>query len=87
MQLIKIKENVECQPLLFSSKSHQDHNGSQSEYLWTLVTFQGGATVSNNQRRYVVWLTAASQFQIARVANFQTSLSFYNFVTMDGNLQ
>jgi len=69
------------------AKSHQDRNGSQSEYLWTLVTFWGGATVSSNQRRHVVWLTVASQcFQVSRIANFPASLSFYNYVTIDGNL-
>jgi len=69
------------------AKSHKDRNGSQSEYLWTLVTFWGGATVSSNQRRHVVWQTVSSQcFQVPRVANFATSLSFFNCVTMDGNL-
>jgi len=56
-------------------KSHQDHEGLQSEQLWSLVTFQGGASVSSNKRQLVVWLTAASQrFQKARVANFPNSL-------------
>ena len=64
-------------------KSHHDHEGSQSEQLWTLVTFQGGVSVSSNKRPLVVWLTAASQcFQRAGVANFPTSLSFYSCVTM-----
>ena len=50
------------------------------------MTFLGGATVSSNQRRHVVWLTEASQwFQVPRVVNFPTSLSFYNCVTMDEN--
>jgi len=67
-------------------KSHQDRNGSQSEYLLTLVTFWGGAAVSSNQRRHVVWVTVASQcFQVPTVANFPTSVSFYNCVTMDKN--
>jgi len=65
------------------AKSHRDHEGSQSEQLWTLVTFQGGVSVASNKRPLVVWLMAASQrFQKARVANFQTSLSFYSCVTM-----
>jgi len=35
---------------------------------------------------HMVWLTVASQcFQIARVANFPASFSFYSCVTMDGN--
>jgi len=50
------------------------------------VTFLGGATVSSNQRRHVVWLTEASQwFQVPRVVNFPTPFSFYNCVTMDEN--
>ena len=50
------------------AKSHQDH---QSEQLWTLVTFHGWVSVSNNKPSLVVWLTVASQrFQKARVANF-----------------
>jgi len=68
------------------TKSHQDHQGSQREQLRTLVTFQGVACVSSKQRQNAVWLTDASQcFQIARVANFPTSFSFYSCVTMDGN--
>ena len=69
-------------------KSHQDHQGSQSEQLWTSVTFQGGVSVSSNKRPLEIWLTAASQrFQNARVANFPTSLSFYCIVASqwDGN--
>jgi len=65
------------------AKSHQDHQGSQSEQLWTLMTFHGGVSVSSNKRPLVVWLMAASQrFQKARVANFPTSLTFYSCVTM-----
>jgi len=65
------------------AKSHRDHQGSQSEQLWTLVTFQAGVSVSSNKRPPVVWLTAASQrFQKARVANFPTSLSFHSCVTI-----
>jgi len=63
------------------AKSHQDHQDSQSEQIWTLVTFQGGVSVSSNKRPLVVWLTAASQrFQKARVSNFPTSLSLYTVV-------
>jgi len=65
------------------AKSRRDHQGSQSEQLWTLVTFQAGVSVSSNKRPPVVWLTAASQrFQKARVANFPTSLSFHSCVTI-----
>jgi len=68
------------------AKSHQDHQGSQSEQLWTFVTFYGVACVSSNQRRHVLWLTVASQcFQISRVAHFPTSVSCYSCVTMDGS--
>jgi len=65
-------------------KSHEDHQGSQSEQLWTLVTFKGGVSVSSNQRPVVVWLPVASQrFQkVISVAKFPTSLSFYSCVTM-----
>jgi len=60
------------------AKSYQDHQGLQSKQLWTLVTFQGRVSVSSNKRLLFVCLTAVSQcFQIARVANFPTSLSFY----------
>jgi len=68
------------------AKSHQDHQGSQREQLRTLVTFQGVACVSSNQRPYLVFLPAVSQcFQIAKVANFPTSFSFYSCVTMGRN--
>ena len=68
------------------AKSHQDHQSSLREQLQTLVTFQGVACVSSNQRRRMVWLTVASQcVQIARLADFPTSFSFYSCVTMDGN--
>jgi len=43
------------------AKSHQNHQGSQSEQLWTQVMFQGGVSVSSNKRSLVVWLTLASQ--------------------------
>jgi len=46
------------------------------------MTFYGVAPVSTNQRPHVFRFTAASQrFQIARVANFPASLSFYSYVT------
>jgi len=65
------------------AKAHQDHQGSQSEQLWTKVMFQGGVSVSRRPLVVVVWLTAASQrFQKARFANIPTSLSFYICVTM-----
>jgi len=65
------------------AKSDQDHQGSQSEQLWTLVTFQGGVSVSSNKRPFIVCLTAASpRFQKTKVANFPTSLSFYCSLTM-----
>jgi len=68
------------------AKSHQDNRGSQRDQLRTLVTFQGATCVFSNELPHVVWLTVASQcFQIARVANFSTSFSFYSCVTMDGN--
>ena len=35
------------------AKSHQDHQGSQNEQLWTLMTFQGGVSVSSNKRPLV----------------------------------
>jgi len=45
------------------------------------------ACVFSNQLSHVLWLTVASRcFQIARLANFPTSFSFYSCVTMDGNL-
>jgi len=67
-------------------KSHQDHQGSQREQLRTLVTFSGVTNVFSNQHPHMVWLTVASQcFQIARLANFPTSFSFYSWVTMDEN--
>jgi len=66
------------------AKSLQDHQGSQSKQLWTLVTFQGGVSVASNKRPHVVWLTTASQcFQVAKVTNFPTSLSFYSCVTTE----
>jgi len=87
MQLITIKENVECQRLLLSCEISWRSQWPQSEYLLILDTFSGGTTVSSNQRRYVVWPTVASQcFPVPRVANFPTSLSFCSCVTMDGNL-
>jgi len=49
-------ENVECQRLLAVAKSHQDHHGSQSEQLWTLVAFQSIVSASSNQCSHVVWL-------------------------------
>ena len=65
------------------AKSNQDHQRSQSEQLWILLTFQGGVSVSSDKHPLVVRLTAASQcFQKARVANFPTSLSFYSCITM-----
>jgi len=84
---LRLKKMLNASDCYSLAKSHQDRNGSQSEYLWTLVTFWGGATVSSNQRWHVVWLTVASQcFQVPRVANFPTSLSCYNCVAMEGNL-
>ena len=53
---------------------------------WLARDWKSKTSVSGNKRLHVVWLTAASQcFQIARVANFSTSLSFYNCVTVGGN--
>jgi len=37
-----------------------DHEGSQSEQLLTLVTFQGGVSVASNKRPLAVGLVAAS---------------------------
>jgi len=57
--------------------------GSNYEPYWR---FKGVACVSSNQRPHVVWITVASQcVQIARLANFPTSFSFYSCVKMDGN--
>jgi len=42
------------------AKSQQDHQGSQSEQLRTLVAFYGVASESSNQHPHLVWLTAAS---------------------------
>jgi len=42
--------DVEC-----ICESHRDHRGSQSEQLWTLVTFQGEVSVASNKRPLVVW--------------------------------
>jgi len=42
----------------------------------------GASAVSSIQCPLVVWLTAASHFQVARVAKFPTSLSFYSWGTM-----
>jgi len=42
----------------------------------------GRASVSSSQHPHVVWLTPASQFQIARVANFPISLSCYSCATI-----
>jgi len=68
------------------AKSHQDHHGSQSEQLRTLVPFQSEVSVSSYQRSDVVWLTVASQsYQIARVANFAISRLFYSGVTCRHN--
>ena len=68
------------------AKSHQDRQISQREQLRTLVMFQGGAWVFSNQLPHVVWLMVASHcFQIARLANFPTSLSLYTCVIMDEN--
>jgi len=36
------------------AKSHRDHQGSQSEQLCTLVTFQGGVSVASNKCPLVV---------------------------------
>jgi len=67
-------------------KSHLDHQGSQREQLRTLVTFEGVTCVFSNQHPHMVWLTVTSQcFQIARLANFPTSFSFYSCVTIDEN--
>jgi len=84
--------NVKCQRMLtitnykmsnVIAKSHQDHQRSQSEQLWTVVTFQGGVSVSSNKPRLWFRLMAASQrFQKVRVAQFPTSLSFYSCATM-----
>jgi len=68
------------------AKYHQDHQGSQKDQLRTLVMFQGVVCVFSNQLPHVLWLTVASQcFQVARLANFPTSISFYSCVTMDWN--
>jgi len=40
------------------AKSHLDQRSSQKKQLRTLVTFQGVACVSGNQRPHVVWLAA-----------------------------
>ena len=84
--------NVKCRRMLIIRiykmsnvivKSHQDHQCSQSEQLWALVTFQDGASVSSNKSPLVVWLTVASQcLHKARVANFPTFLPLYSCVTM-----
>jgi len=92
--------NVKCQRMLIITiykmsnasrwypvtNPHQDHQGSRSEQLRTLVTFSWVAFVFSKQRRHVVWPTVASQcFQRTSVANFPTSFSFYSCVRMDGN--
>jgi len=41
--------------------------------------------VSSNQCPHVVYTAASQCFQIARVANFSTSFSFYSCATMDVN--
>ena len=58
----------------------------QREQLRTLMTIQGVACVSSNQRPHVIWLTVASQcIQSVRIAKFPTSFSFYSCVIIDEN--
>jgi len=68
------------------AESHQDHHGSQSEHLWTSVTFQSGVSVFSNQRAHVVWLTVASQcFKIARLRTFRLHTYSICASQRDGN--
>ena len=71
------------------ANSHQDRNGSQSEYLWALVTLRWSYCLQQSAPACGLTggLTGQSQcFQVIRVANFPTSFSIYDCVTMDGNL-
>ena len=89
MQLITIKENVECQRLLLTCEISE-----RSQWFPMRIFMNPGGVLTwsyclqqSALAWHVVWLTVASQcFQVPRVANFPTSLSFYNCVTMDGNL-
>jgi len=86
MLVIKIYKTSNASRWYPIAKSHQDRQVSQTEHLQTLVMFSGGACVFSNQLPHVLWLMVASQcFQIARLANFPISFSFYSCVTIDGN--
>jgi len=77
-------QNVEWQSLILSCTISSRSQRFAKRAITNLS--DGVACVSSNQRPHVVWLTVASQcFQMARVANFPTSFSFYSCVTMDGN--
>ena len=79
-------QNVECQSLLPSCKISSRSQRFVKKAITNFSDVWGAACVFRNQLPHVVWLTVASQcFQIARVANFPTSFSFYSCVTMDGN--
>jgi len=72
-----------CHPV---AKSYQDQQGSQSGQLWISVTFQGGISVSSNQRLLVLWRIASPQcFQIARVADFRICSHVAAASQWDGN--
>jgi len=78
--ICKMWNAIGCYPV---TKSHQNHQVPQRERLPTLVTFLSEVSDSSNHRQHVVCLMAASQrFQIAKVANFPTSLPCYSCITM-----
>jgi len=79
-------QNVWCQSLTPSCKIWSRSPRFAKGTITNLSDILRRRCVYSNQRTHMVWLMVASQcFQIAKLANFSTSLSFYSCVTMDGN--
>jgi len=86
MQLIAIKENVECQRLLLSCEI-----SSRSQWFPKRIFMNPGdvkVELLFPAIKARMWFDFCQSqcFQVIRVANFPTSFSIYSCVTMEGNL-